>query len=131
MEDCSPAGRFWIHWRGWADSAAPKENAYCRAQASWPVRKRQRDHCMNCIQLALSNAPKAELLRSLLCRSTQLPVHCVEAPLIEEACVVVVDPSHLRMIPSPLAFPERALELRATTQRAAAGIDSNARLPIG
>jgi len=64
---------------------------------------------MNCIQLALSNAPKAELLRSLLCRSTQLPVHCVEAPLIEEACVVVVDPSHLRMIPSPLAFPERVV----------------------
>ena len=64
---------------------------------------------MNCIQLALSNVPKAELLRSLLCRSTQLPVHCVEAPCIEEACVVVVDPSHLRMIPSPLAFPERVV----------------------
>jgi hypothetical protein len=64
---------------------------------------------MSCIQLALSNAAKADLLRSLLCRSTQLPIHCVEAPCIEEACVVVVDPSHLRMIPLPLAFPERVV----------------------
>jgi hypothetical protein len=64
---------------------------------------------MSCIQLALSNAAKSDLLRSLLCRSTQLPVHCVELPCIEEACVVVVDPPHLRMMPSPLAFPDRVV----------------------
>ena len=64
---------------------------------------------MSCIQLALSNVAKADLLRGLLSRSTQLPVHCVESPCIEEACVVVVDPPHLRMIPSPLAFPERVV----------------------
>lgn len=64
---------------------------------------------MSCIQLALSNAGKADLLRSLLCRSTQLPVRCVESPSLEDACVVVVDPPHLRMLPSPLAFPERVV----------------------
>jgi hypothetical protein len=64
---------------------------------------------MSCIQLALSNVAKADLLRSLLCRSTQLPVCCVDSPNIEEACVVVVDPPHLRMLPSPLAFPERVV----------------------
>ena len=64
---------------------------------------------MNCIQLALSNTAKSDLLRSLLSRSTQLPVHCVESPCIEEACVVVVDPPHLRMLPSPLAYPERVV----------------------
>jgi len=64
---------------------------------------------MNCIQLALSNVAKADLLRGLLCRTTQMPVHCVESPSIEEACVVVVDPSHLRMLPAPLAFPERVV----------------------
>ncbi len=64
---------------------------------------------MNCIQLALSNAAKADLLRSLLSRSTQLPVRCVDKPCIEEACVVVVDPAHMRMIPAPLAFPERVV----------------------
>ena len=64
---------------------------------------------MNCIQLALTNAAKADLLRSLLSRNTQLTVRCVESPCIEEACVVVVDPPHLRMIPSPLAFPERVV----------------------
>lgn len=79
------------------------------AQASSPERRRQKDHCMNCIQLALSNRAKADQLRGLLCRSTQLPVHCVESPCVEEACVVVVDPAHLRMMPSPLAFPERVV----------------------
>lgn len=64
---------------------------------------------MSCIQLALSNTAKSDLLRSLLCRSTQLPVRCVESPCFEEACVVVVDPPHLRMLPSPLAFPERVV----------------------
>ena len=73
------------------------------------ARKRQKDHCMNCIQLALCNAAKADLLRGLLCRSTQLLVRCVESPCIEEACVVVVDPPHLRMMPSPLAFPEKVV----------------------
>jgi len=64
---------------------------------------------MSCIQLALSNTAKADLLRNLLCRSTQLPVHCVESPSLDGACVVVVDPPHLRMLPSPLAFPDRVV----------------------
>lgn len=86
-----------------------KENAKLPASGLVALRGRQKDDCMNCIQLALSNAAKADLLRSLLSRSTQLPVHCVESPSIEEACVVVVDPSHLRMMTSPLAFPERVV----------------------
>ena len=64
---------------------------------------------MSCIQLALSNTAKADLLRGLLCRSTQLPVHCVDSPCVEDACVVVVDPPHLRMMPSPLAFPDKVV----------------------
>lgn len=64
---------------------------------------------MSSIQLALSNPGKAELLRSLLCRSTQLRVQCVESPSLEDACVVVVDPPHLRMLPSPLQFPDRVV----------------------
>jgi hypothetical protein len=89
----------------------PHRQGECVLSATGLVaaRKRQKDHCMNCIQLALSNTAKADLLRSLLCRSTQLPVHCVESPCIEEACVVVVDPPHLRMMSSPLAFPERVV----------------------
>ena len=64
---------------------------------------------MNCIQLALSDAGKADKLRSLLSRSTQLQVRCVETPSLKEACVVVVDPAHLRMLPVPLDFPERVV----------------------
>jgi len=64
---------------------------------------------MSCIQLALSNTGKADLLRGLLCRSTQLPVHCVDSPSFEDVCVVVVDPPHLRMLPSPLSYPERVV----------------------
>ena len=61
---------------------------------------------MSCIQLALSDAAKADILRNLLSRSTQLQVRCVEQPRLEEACVIVVDPAHLRLLPNPLPFPE-------------------------
>jgi len=64
---------------------------------------------MSCIQLALSDTAKADALRNLLARSTQLQVRCVEKPCLEEACVVVVDPPHLRLLPNPLPFPERVV----------------------
>lgn len=64
---------------------------------------------MSCIQLALSDPAKADALRSLLARSTQLQVRCVEQPCLEEACVIVVDPAHLRQLPTPLPFPERVV----------------------
>ena len=64
---------------------------------------------MSNIQLALSDTVKADMLRSLLCRSTQLQVRCVELPSLEEACVVVVDPPHLKLLSSPLAFPDRVV----------------------
>ncbi|MGO9239460.1 MAG: hypothetical protein ACLQBJ_01520 [Bryobacteraceae bacterium] len=66
---------------------------------------------MSCIQLALSDPAKAETLRSLLARSTQLQVRSVEQPSLEEACVIVVDPPHLRQLPSPLPYPERIVLL--------------------
>ena len=66
---------------------------------------------MGCIQLALSDTAKADVLRNLLARSTQLPVQCVDQPCLEEACVVVVDPAHLRLLPTPLPFPDRVVLL--------------------
>jgi hypothetical protein len=66
---------------------------------------------MSCIQLALSDRAKADVLRVLLARSTQLQVRCVEQPCLEEACVVVVDPPHLRLLPRPLPFPDRVVLL--------------------
>jgi hypothetical protein len=107
--DCPLVGEFWIHRRGSVDTAPARRMRTVGHRPRCRSRKRQKDHCMSCIQLALSNAAKSDLLRSLLCRSTQLPVRCVESPCIEEACVVVVDPPHLRMMPSPLAFPERVV----------------------
>ena len=68
---------------------------------------------MSCIQLALSDAAKADVLRSLLARSTQLQVRCVQQPCLEEACVVLVDPPHLRLLPHPLPFPDRVVLLTA------------------
>jgi hypothetical protein len=73
--------------------------------------RRQKNRRMSCIQLALSDAAKADVLRALLARSTQLPVRCVAQPCLEEACVVVVDPPHLRLLPRPLAFPDRVVLL--------------------
>jgi hypothetical protein len=64
---------------------------------------------MGCIQLALSDSGKADQLRGLLVRTTQMQVQCVESPCLEAACVVVVDPSHLRMLPAPLTYPERVV----------------------
>jgi hypothetical protein len=64
---------------------------------------------MGCIQLALNDAARADQLRGLLVRTTQMQVRCVESPCVEEACVVVVDPAHLRMLPAPLAFPDRVV----------------------
>jgi hypothetical protein len=62
---------------------------------------------MGSIQLALSDAVKAEALRSVLSRSAKAAVLCVERPDPETACAVVVDPEHLRLLPAPLAHPER------------------------
>jgi hypothetical protein len=64
---------------------------------------------MSCIQLALSDPAKADTLRSLLARNTQMQVRCVERPSLEEACVIVVDPPHLRELPNPLPYPDRVV----------------------
>lgn len=61
------------------------------------------------IQLALSDAAKAEALRTILARSAQAQVECVERPEPESACAVVVDPAHLHRLPVPLRRPERVI----------------------
>jgi len=64
---------------------------------------------MGSIQLALSDAAKADKLRALLARTSELSVRCVEQPNLAEACVVVVDPAHLRTLSTPLEYPERVV----------------------
>ncbi len=64
---------------------------------------------MGLIQLALSDTAKAEALRTVLARSTQTPVQCVERPDLEGACAVVVDPAHLGLLPVPLSHPHRVV----------------------
>lgn len=61
------------------------------------------------IQLALSDAAKAEALRTILARSAQARVECVERPEPDAACAVVVDPAHLHRLPVPLRRPERVV----------------------
>lgn len=62
---------------------------------------------MASIQLALSDAVKADALRALLARSTNVPVRCVESPNYEEACAVVLDGARIRQEKLPLAHPDR------------------------
>ncbi len=64
---------------------------------------------MGLIQVALSDAAKAEALRTVLARSTRTPVQCVERPDLDEACAVVVDPAHLGLLPVPLSHPHRVV----------------------
>ncbi|MCL4796780.1 MAG: hypothetical protein KJZ84_19605 [Bryobacteraceae bacterium] len=64
---------------------------------------------MGSIQLALSDTAKAEALRTVLARSTQIPVQCVQRPELESACAVVVDPAHLGLLPVPLSHPQRVV----------------------
>lgn len=66
-------------------------------------------HMTGNIQLALDDAVKANALRALLSRSAGIPVVCVEFPVVEDACVVVVDPPHLTRLPAPLTHPERVV----------------------
>lgn len=66
-------------------------------------------HMTGNIQLALSDAAKAAALQAVLSRSTQASVVCVEDPVMEAACVVVVDPSHLTRLPVPLSHPDRVV----------------------
>ena len=62
---------------------------------------------MGSIQLALSDAVKADALRVLLARSTPVPVLCADSPDFEEACVVVMDTGSFNAQPLPLARPDR------------------------
>jgi hypothetical protein len=64
---------------------------------------------MGSIQLALTDASLADRLQGLLARSTSVPVNCTESPDIEGACVVVVDPAHLGLLPAPLPYPDRVV----------------------
>lgn len=64
---------------------------------------------MGSIQLALSDAAKAEALCSVLNRSAGAPAVCVEQPDPASACAVVVDLAHLGRLPLPLSHPERVI----------------------
>lgn len=68
---------------------------------------------MGPIQLALSDAAKAEALKGVLARSAQRDVVCVEIPDLASACVVVVDQAHLGGLPQPLPQPEKIVLLAA------------------
>lgn len=68
---------------------------------------------MGSIQLALSNTSKAEMLRGVLSRSSQLSVVCVERPDLETACAVVVDQQHFDTLPRPLACPDKVVLIAA------------------
>ncbi len=62
---------------------------------------------MGSIQVALSDTAKADALRVLLARSTQVPVLCAESPDFAAACVVVMDAARFGSLPRPLTHPER------------------------
>ncbi len=66
-------------------------------------------HMTGNIQLALNDSARANTLRALLSRSAGIPVICVDCPVMEDACVVVVDPPHLTRLPAPLPHPERVV----------------------
>lgn len=68
---------------------------------------------MASIQLALSNETLADSLRSLLSRSTEFPVRCVDVPDVDEAGVVVMDSAHLQGLGRPLPHPERIVLISA------------------
>jgi DNA-binding NarL/FixJ family response regulator len=69
---------------------------------------------MGSIQLALSDAAKAEVLRGVLARSAQRDVVCVEKPDLASACVVVVDQAHMAGLPQPLPQPDKIVLLAAS-----------------
>lgn len=75
----------------------------------WTDRREPREQAgvMGSIQLAMSDAGRAEALRGLLARSTHVPVHCVECPDFEAACVVVMDAERFGTMTRPLIHPER------------------------
>lgn len=62
---------------------------------------------MGSIQVALTDAAKADALRSLLARSTHVPVSCVDHPDFDAACVVVMDESSFRALSVAPAHPDR------------------------
>lgn len=62
---------------------------------------------MGSIQVALTDAAKADALRSLLARSTHVPVSCVERPDFESACVVVMDQPSFKALQLAPAHPDR------------------------
>lgn len=62
---------------------------------------------MGSIQVALSDSAKADALRVLLARSTQVPVLCAESPDCEAACAVVIDAGRFASLPRPLKHPDR------------------------
>ena len=69
---------------------------------------------MGSIQIALSDTAKADALRVLLARSTQVPVVCVECPNYEDACAVVLDGPHFNAASGPLSHPERIVLITNT-----------------
>lgn len=64
---------------------------------------------MGSIQVALSDAARADALRALLARSTSVPVLCTESPDFEDACAVVLDAVRFSSLPQPLARPDRVV----------------------
>jgi hypothetical protein len=62
---------------------------------------------MGSIQVALSDAAKANALRVLLARTTQIPVLCAESPDCDSACAVVIDAARFAALPRPLKHPDR------------------------
>ncbi len=69
---------------------------------------------MGSIQLALSDAAKAEALRGVLARSAQREVVCMDRPDLDSACVVVVDQAHFSVLPLPLSKPDRVILLASS-----------------
>ena len=61
---------------------------------------------MGFIQLSMSDPARCEALRTLLARSTHVPVSSVESPDFEHACVIVMDADRFSQLPTPLSRPE-------------------------
>ena len=85
---------------------------------------------MGSIQLALSDAAKAEALRGVLARSAQREVVCMDRPDLDSACVVVVDQAHFSVLPLPLSKPDRVILLASSATRKPGRADSKANKPI-
>ncbi len=64
---------------------------------------------MGSIQLVLSDMAKQDALRTLLVRSTPVPVRCVESPDFESACVVVMDGLNFGTRLSQIIHPDRVV----------------------